>query len=62
MSKSKKVDDKYNFCYMYWLLNEMSKCVHDGYKNGSAHRYKLSKIVPKLEKILEEMCNESGNY
>ena len=57
-----KVDDKYNFCYVYWVLNEIRDCVHEGYAKNTLNRYRMSKLVPKLEKVLNDVCNDSENY
>ena len=63
MGKDKKikiVDDKYTFAYTYWLLNEISKCINKGYSTKKIHRFALSKIIPKMESLLNEVRNDDS--
>ena len=63
MGKDKKikiVDDKYTFAYTYWLLNEISECIHKGYSTKKIHRFALSKIIPKMESLLNEVRDDDS--
>jgi len=50
--------DKLNLSYVYWLLNEVSLCTHEN--NFSS--FEISKLIPKLEDVLNHVCDDSGRY
>jgi len=56
------VDDRYNFSYMYRLLHEMRKCIHDAHFKNTMHRFRMSKVIPKMEELLNELCTQSERY
>ena len=62
MPKSKEASDKYNMSYVYWLINEIKGCVHKRYAGKTLSRYHMSKVVPQLEKMLNDICSESEKY
>ena len=54
--------EKYNAPYVYWLMNEIMLCIHDKYSSRKMNNYAISRLVPKLEAVLTEVCDESGRY
>jgi hypothetical protein len=54
--------EKYNLPYIYWLLNEIELCIQGTYNQGKMNSFELSKLVPKLESLLADICDESGRY
>jgi len=56
------IQDRYNFSYMYSLLDSLRDCIHEAYCKKTMHRYRMSKIIPKMEELLSEMCGDSERY
>ena len=55
-------NEKYNIPYVYWLLNEVNLCIQDKYEQNRLNNFEISKLVPKLEAILNHVCDDSGRY
>jgi hypothetical protein len=63
MAKSKKpIVGEYNYSYIYKLISDITECVSEKQFKNSMSKYEMSKLIPELQKVLSQVCNESGNY
>lgn len=56
------MEDKNNISYVYKLIDDVRKCIHQKNCQDTLTRYEISKLVPLLEKVLGQACKTSREY